>query len=194
MRGVCRAGVLVGVLAFFLANAGRSNTVAPPAEARALLQRALGYPAWPTLEARGEPRPSSAHGRMHVVTHYNSVAGEALRAGTRPLPEGSILVAEHRRDPRARPSKLTVMAKERGAWYWLASTPDGKVFLAAGAPQAGPRWRPAPRATRRRPATTASWPADGPGEGAARRRYFTISFTHHSTQACSPAVSWGASW
>jgi hypothetical protein len=138
MRGVCRAGVLVGVLAFFLANAGQTTTVAPPPEARTLLQRARGYAAWPTVQARGEARPSSAHGNMHVLTHYNTLAGEALRAGTLPLPEGSIIVEEHRPGPRARPSKLAIMAKEEGRWYFLESTPEGQVLVAAGAPQAGP--------------------------------------------------------
>jgi hypothetical protein len=53
------------------------------------------------------------------------------------LVSDSILVKENRPQPESSPVSLTTMAKVNGSWFWLKSTPDGRVFTTRGKPVAG---------------------------------------------------------
>jgi cytochrome P460 len=107
-------------------------------EAKELLQKIQGYQSWPKFpEYEQAAKLSKGHGGTFVVAHYNDVAAAAVKDGASAFPDGSILVKENRPQAEAKPVALTTMAKINGSWFWLKSTPDGKVSTTKGKPVAG---------------------------------------------------------
>jgi hypothetical protein len=137
-------GLFSGGLApgFAVAQAQHGQQAEAPVEAtgeaKELLQKIQGYRSWPRFpEYERAAKASKGHGGSFVVAHYNDVAAAAVRDGASAFPDGSILVKENRPQPEAEPVALTTMAKVNGSWFWLKSTPDGKVSAAKGKPVAG---------------------------------------------------------
>jgi hypothetical protein len=84
---------------------------------------------WPGKEKLYEG--SQPHGAF-LTTYVNNIAMEALQAGKKEFPQGTILVKEnYNRDKKL--AAVTVMYRVQGYnpaagdWYWLKYLPDGKV-------------------------------------------------------------------
>ena len=102
-------------------------TAEPSAETKQLLTATGNYKTWSKFPDFSTPKRSPTHQNMFVVTYQNDVVA---RATATPLPDGAIIVKENfmgASDPT--PMALTIMSKQGGAWYWVQSTPAGKVFL-----------------------------------------------------------------
>ena len=113
-------------------------TVEATGEAKRVLHDIEGYRSWPKFSRYEKgPKQSKGHGGTFVVAHYNEVAARAVRDSASGFSDGSVLVKENRPQADAEPASLTTMAKLNGAWFWVKSTPDGKVFTAKGKPLAG---------------------------------------------------------
>jgi hypothetical protein len=134
------AGLVALAPAIALAQAKQGEeqpTVEPSGEAKHILDQSEGYRFWPKFsEYEKGAKKSKGHGGMFVVGYYNDVAAKAAQSDGS-FPDGSILVKENRLKPDAAPDALTIMAKRNGSWYWIKSTPIGKVFIAKGKPLAG---------------------------------------------------------
>lgn len=113
------------------------QTVAPPAEARALLAAIRGYEKWPHFAENTTPKRSLAHHGLWVLVFHNEVVSAAVAKHQLPLPDGSILVKENRLTPAGGVVLLTVMSKQHGRWFWLEATPEGRVIRAGGETVAG---------------------------------------------------------
>lgn len=144
-----RAAILVLALGSGLAPPralAQAKQAEPPAEptveatgsAKELLQKIQGYRSWARFSdfAKG-PKPSKGHGGAFVIAYHNDVAAKAAQDGKSAFPDGSIVVKENRSRPEGSPGSITTMAKQGGAWFFLKTTPDGKVFTAKGKPVAG---------------------------------------------------------
>jgi hypothetical protein len=106
------------------------ETVEPSAESKALLSEMQGYASWPTFEENAMRKLSGGHGNTYVIAHHNEVVTQAVADGTLPLPDGAIVVKENYAALMdATPRTLTVMKKRAGGWYWMESTPQGKVVV-----------------------------------------------------------------
>lgn len=104
------------------------RTATPSPTSRDILERTVDYRQWPNFPENMKIERSKMHREMYVLAFHNDVVTQAMEKRTLPLPDGAIIVKEnyaHASD--AGPKVLTIMAKENGAWYWLESTPDGRV-------------------------------------------------------------------
>ncbi len=117
-----------------------SNDHYPPPDAKAFWEYVTevdpyeGWGFWPGHVGMYEGQ--SPHG-AYLKFYANSVALQAIREGTRPLPNGSILMkANYAKDMKTL-KVLTPMYKvegynpEAGDWFWAKYKPDGSV-LASG--------------------------------------------------------------
>jgi hypothetical protein len=115
----------------------------PSEEAAKVLDDIADYEAWSLFAENEERMESASHApggmKMWVLAYRNDIVAEAETQGTLPLPDGSIIVKENYPGEDAEtPMALTVMAKQDGEWFWLQSTPDGKVMVdPEGNPMAG---------------------------------------------------------
>jgi hypothetical protein len=113
------------------------QSVAPGAEAKAVLEAIRGYQKWPHFAENVQPKRSLAHHGLWVLVFHNEVVTAAVAKHQLPLPDGSLLVKENRFTADGEVVLLTVMSKQHGRWYWLEVTPQGQVVQAAGAKVAG---------------------------------------------------------
>lgn len=119
-------------------HAAPAPAVEPARDAREILLEARDYRSWEKFPQYAQGAAfSKGHGQTYVVAWRNAVAAAAAKGGG-PFPDGSVLVKESRPQPDAAPAALAVMAKRRGAWYWIRATPDWKVLTRDGEPVAGP--------------------------------------------------------
>ncbi len=110
----------------------------PSAEARMIFDQIQDYQFWPTFPELPIPGFSTAHGGRYVIAFHNAVVTAAMRDQLLPLPDGAQIVMENRRSPNTNePSLLTIMAKERGRWFWLETSDSSVVLDAQGRPIAG---------------------------------------------------------
>jgi hypothetical protein len=112
-------------------------TVEPSGEAKILIGKIKGWASWPVFPETATPLPSKQHGGVFVVIHHNAEVGRAMKEHKLPLPDGSMIVKENRPSAGAKPEVLTTMWKQNGAWFYLKSTPDGRVFTEQEQPLAG---------------------------------------------------------
>jgi hypothetical protein len=104
-------------------------------EAREVIRQIRDYRSWSQFP--GQPVFSRGHDGTYVVGYYNETAASAVGREGATFPEGSIIVKENRPERDADPAALTTMAKRGDGWYWLKSTPDGRVSVSDGQPLAG---------------------------------------------------------
>jgi len=112
---------------------------AQPSEMTAsILADIAGYRSWPRFKENRWPKKSAGHQGMYVLAHYNPKVGQAMAAGTKPLPEGSIIVKDNFADSGGQDLRsTTVMAKVKGHWYFVRVRPNQAVAVSNGVPQEG---------------------------------------------------------
>ncbi len=77
---------------------------------------------------------SEGHGRRYAATLWlNDVARAAWASVPAPMPDGAVVVEEAVDTARSgdRPAGLWIMAKDGGAWRFVASGPGGEVVADA---------------------------------------------------------------
>jgi hypothetical protein len=103
-----------------------------------VLAKTQGYARWPTFPENPQPTFSKQHFKMWVLAHYNEVVARAIQNKTLPLPEGATIVKDNFESANAdKPTLISTMSKRGGRWYFVQSTPEGKVVVQDGKPQAG---------------------------------------------------------
>jgi hypothetical protein len=130
--------LLCSVTALCLYRAEAQANAQPKRPAVKILQRVRGYEHWPRF-ARYDlpPIQSQGHSDQFVVGYYNDVATHAALGRDLTYLEGSVLVLEDRQVIETPPRTLSVMARLNERWFWLESTPDGRVLIERGQPIAG---------------------------------------------------------
>ncbi len=143
-----RVGVLV-VAAIFMATtviyAGSGSKKKKGSDTKAMLPDATGvavwefitntsrYQDWKMFPGKGKFYQGIAPHGMLLTTFVNDTAFGALKIGTTPLPNGSILVKENYK-PDKTLMAITVMLKkkdyypEHGDWFWAKYGPDGTIM------------------------------------------------------------------
>ncbi len=116
-------------------------TAEPSKAAARVLEDIADYSSWSKFYENPEIMESAGHAPggtpLFVLTYRNDIVAQAEVAGTLPLPDGSLIVKEnYPAADAAMPAALTVMAKVDNSWFWLQSTPDGKIMLD---PEGNPR-------------------------------------------------------
>jgi hypothetical protein len=140
-----RLGLAVLILSLTAASGGagysaepaKFESVEPSPDAARVIAVIHDFRRWPTFAENSKPARSKAHGGVYVVAHHNAVVQKAIRERTLPLPDGSVIVKENRATTDGPAIALSTMSKQGGAWYYLQSTPEGRVVLEKGKPLAG---------------------------------------------------------
>jgi hypothetical protein len=119
-----------------------AKTSAPSTATQSILGQIANYKTWPNFPENTTPKQSQSHGPgAWVIAFHNDVVTQAMASGTLPLADGAIIVKEnYAHETDSAPMALTTMAKQKGAWYWIESTPDGQVVddSQSGTPYEGP--------------------------------------------------------